>query len=44
LAKAKELGGAAIMEPMDVPETGRVALLTDPQGATIGIIKPAPAS
>lgn len=44
LAKAKELGGAAIMEPMDVPETGRVALLTDPQGATIGIIKPQPAS
>ena len=41
--KAKELGGAAIMKPMDVPKVGRVALLGDPQGATFGIIKPYPA-
>jgi predicted enzyme related to lactoylglutathione lyase len=43
-AKAKELGGAALMEPMDVPKVGRIAVLRDPQGATFGIIKPDPAS
>jgi predicted enzyme related to lactoylglutathione lyase len=43
-AKAKELGGTALAEPMDVPEVGRIAVLQDPQGATFGIIKPDPAS
>ena len=43
-AKAAELGGAGLMEPMDVPEVGRIAVLRDPQGATFGIIKPQPAS
>jgi predicted enzyme related to lactoylglutathione lyase len=43
-AKAKELGGDALMEPMDVPQVGRLAVLRDPQGATFGIIKPTPAS
>src|SRR3989442_645370 len=43
-AKAKGLGGAALMEPMDVPKVGRIAVLRDPQGATFGIIKPDPAS
>jgi len=43
-AKAKELGGAVLMEPMDVPKVGRIAVLRDPQGATFGIIKPDPAS
>jgi uncharacterized protein len=43
-AKAKELGGAALMEPMDVPKVGRLAVLRDPQGATFGIIRPDPAS
>ena len=41
-AKAIELGGSALMEPMDVPNVGRIAVLRDPQGATFGIIKPAP--
>ncbi len=41
-AKATELGGAALLEPMDVPEVGRIAMLRDPQGATFGIIKPEP--
>ena len=39
-AKAKELGGSALVEPQDVPEVGRFALLKDPQGATFGILKP----
>ena len=43
-AKAKELGGAVIVEPMDVPKVGRIGVLRDPQGATFGIIKPEPAS
>ena len=43
-AKGKELGGDALMEPMDVPEVGRLAVLRDPQGATFGIIRPQPAS
>jgi len=43
-AKAKELGGSALMEPMDVPRVGRLAVLRDPQGATFGIIKPEPRS
>jgi predicted enzyme related to lactoylglutathione lyase len=43
-AKARELGGTALMEPMDVPKVGRLAVLRDPQGATFGIIKPEPAS
>jgi len=41
-AKATELGGSAVMEPMDVPKVGRIAVLRDPQGATFGIIKPEP--
>jgi predicted enzyme related to lactoylglutathione lyase len=32
------------MHPMDVPKVGRLAVLSDPQGATFGIIKPEPAS
>jgi len=43
-AKAKELGGSALMEPMDVPKVGRLAVLRDPQGAPFGIIRPEPAS
>jgi predicted enzyme related to lactoylglutathione lyase len=44
VAKAKELGGSAILEGMDVPKVGRVAILRDPQGATFGVIKPEPQS
>jgi uncharacterized protein len=38
------LGGGVLAEPMDVPKVGRIAVLRDPQGATLGIIKPDPAS
>jgi len=41
-AKALELGGSVLAEPMDVPKVGRVAVLRDPQGATFGIINPDP--
>jgi predicted enzyme related to lactoylglutathione lyase len=43
-AKAGELGGKTLQEPMDVPNVGRIGLLQDPQGAPIGIIKPRPPS
>ncbi|MEN3343060.1 MAG: uncharacterized protein V7644_2464 [Actinomycetota bacterium] len=43
-AKAKELGGAVLAEPMDVPKVGRIGVLRDPQGATFGIIRPEPAA
>jgi predicted enzyme related to lactoylglutathione lyase len=37
-AKASELGATVIMEPMDIPGTGRFSLLTDPQGAAFSIL------
>jgi predicted enzyme related to lactoylglutathione lyase len=40
VAKTKELGGSTILEPMDVPNVGRIAYLKDPLGAVFGIIKP----
>jgi uncharacterized protein len=41
-AKAVELGGKVLLEPMDVPNVGRIGVLSDPQGAVFGIIKPQP--
>jgi predicted enzyme related to lactoylglutathione lyase len=32
-AKAKEAGGSAVMEPFDVMDAGRMAVLMDPEGA-----------
>jgi predicted enzyme related to lactoylglutathione lyase len=36
--RAQQLGGAVRMPPMDIP-TGRFAILADPQGATLGVIR-----
>ena len=41
-ARAAELGGAVVVEPFDTP-AGRIALLTDPQGAAFSVVQP-PAS
>jgi predicted enzyme related to lactoylglutathione lyase len=41
-ARAKELGGSVVMEPQDIPDIGRYAILHDPQGAFFGILQPAP--
>lgn len=38
LARAVAMGGAVQMEPMDVPNVGRFALLSDPQGAMFYIM------
>ena len=42
LAKAKELGGSVVLEAMDVPNVGRIAVIQDPTGAVLGVIKPSP--
>lgn len=39
LAKAESLGGRTVMPPMDVPGVGRMAVLQDPQGAVLSVIK-----
>lgn len=36
-AKARKLGGQVLMEPFDVGEEGRMALLQDPTGATFAL-------
>ena len=38
VAKAKELGGKALMEPFDLPEIGRLAVLQDPAGAVFQVM------
>jgi predicted enzyme related to lactoylglutathione lyase/uncharacterized protein YndB with AHSA1/START domain len=37
---AGEAGGRLLMPPFDVPTVGRIAILQDPQGATLGIFQP----
>ena len=38
-AKAAELGGSVKVPPMDIPNVGRFAVLTDPSGETLAIVK-----
>ena len=40
--KVTVLGGKVFREPADIPGTGRFAILTDPQGATFGVLEPKP--
>ena len=35
--QAKELGGQVLMEPVSIPEVGRIAVLRDPQGVVFGV-------
>ena len=39
-ALAKKLGGKIYKEPFDVPAVGRVAVIADPQGASLAVFKP----
>ena len=41
-AKAKKLGAELKVPPADIPNVGRFAILTDPLGATLGILEPKP--
>lgn len=38
-ARAKSLGGKIVVPPMDIPNVGRFAVMSDPAGATFAIIK-----
>jgi predicted enzyme related to lactoylglutathione lyase len=38
--KAKKLGGSVLVPPTDIPNVGRFSVLTDNQGAPIGILQP----
>jgi predicted enzyme related to lactoylglutathione lyase len=40
LSKAKEYGAKPLMGPMDLPEVGRIAVISDPQGAVISLFTP----
>ena len=40
-AQAAKLGGKVVAAPFDVPKVGRIAVVLDPQGAAIGLFKPA---
>jgi uncharacterized protein len=40
-ARAKKQGGAIHLEPTDIPDVGRFAILGDVNGATFAVIKPA---
>jgi len=42
IASIEHAGGTKIMGPMDVPNVGRIAMVTDPQGAPFYIMKPIP--
>jgi predicted enzyme related to lactoylglutathione lyase len=41
-AKATSLGAGVMREPFDIPDVGRVAIMTGPHGETFGVIKNAP--
>lgn len=43
VAKASGLGAKTVVPPTDIPEVGRFAVLIDPFGAAIGVIRPASA-
>lgn len=40
VTKAKAAGSRIIQEPYDVPGTGRIAIIADPQGVSIGLLQP----
>jgi uncharacterized protein len=40
--KAKELGGKVLLAPMTMENVGRMAVITDPQGAAFSIFQPLP--
>ena len=40
VAQAKELGGSALMQGLDLPEIGRLAVLRDPAGAVFQVLQP----
>ena len=41
-ARAGEVGGTVVVEPTDVPDVGRFAVLTDPSRAYVALMRPLP--
>lgn len=44
VAQAVELGGEVSVEPFDLPDVGRTAVLGDPHGAVFSVLTPVPTS
>jgi predicted enzyme related to lactoylglutathione lyase len=42
VAAIEKVGGKALMPPFDIPGIGRIAMVTDPQGAPFYVMKPIP--
>lgn len=42
VASVERAGGKILMEPFDIPQVGRVSLISDPQGAALYVMKPIP--
>jgi hypothetical protein len=40
VSQTAALGGKILMAPFNVPTVGRIAILLDPQGASLGLFKP----
>jgi predicted enzyme related to lactoylglutathione lyase len=41
-ASVEQAGGSALVPPFDVPDVGRIAMVADPQGAPLYVMKPIP--
>ena len=39
LAKAEELGGKRIMDPIPIPGVGQMVMFSDPEGQMMGMIQ-----
>ena len=42
VARAEAAGGTVLLPPIDIPNSGRMSILTDPSGAVFGIWSPRP--
>ena len=42
VASIEQAGGKALMPAFDIPDIGRIALITDPQGVPLYVMKPTP--
>jgi predicted enzyme related to lactoylglutathione lyase len=40
-ARAEKAGGTILVQPMDIPEVGRMAVIADPEGAVVSAFSPA---
>jgi predicted enzyme related to lactoylglutathione lyase len=43
-ARARKAGGTVVMAPTDVPMAGRIAVIVDPTGASLALLRPDPSA